>query len=250
MPGGLARDDARVALDRVEIDHVAVGGNPARLMQRNRLFHERRIAPQDEVEKHCAPPLSQRSASRKVSTTATRMMRPRAIIWSDGSIAHQDEAVVEHAHQPGADQRAEDRALAAVQARAADDDGGDDRQEIALAERVARAVQPAGVEKPGEPRQRSADRHDDEAQARHLDARRARGARIVAGGEHVRAEARLRKRVIAERRRGERPPEQRGHAEQRARAEQAVERHRSRSAPTSDRSGGGRRRRTRPSSRA
>ena len=44
--------------------------------------------------------------------------------------------------------------VAAVQPRAADDDGGDHRQEIGLAERVARAVQPAGVEKPGERRER------------------------------------------------------------------------------------------------
>ena len=34
--------------------------------------------------------------------------------------------------------------------RAADDDRGDDGKEVGLAERVARAVQPAGIEQAGE----------------------------------------------------------------------------------------------------
>ena len=49
-------------------------------------------------------------------------------------------------------ERAEDRADAAVQPRAADDDRGDDGEQVGLAERIAGAVQAAGIEQPGERR--------------------------------------------------------------------------------------------------
>ena len=76
---GVADDYPRVGLHCIEIDDIAVGGNRPGLVQRDRLFDQRGIAAANGIEKHGVLSL-QRSGSRSVRATATRMMRPRAII--------------------------------------------------------------------------------------------------------------------------------------------------------------------------
>ena len=48
----LALEDARILLDRVEVEHVGVGRDRARLMQPDRGLDEARIAPSQNVQEH------------------------------------------------------------------------------------------------------------------------------------------------------------------------------------------------------
>ena len=54
----LRRDRASIVLDGVEVDDVSVRRQLAALMQRNRGLDQSRIAPADQVEKHCDLPLA------------------------------------------------------------------------------------------------------------------------------------------------------------------------------------------------
>ena len=107
--------------------------------------------------------------------------------------------------------------------RAADDDGGDDGQEIGLAKRVPRPVQAACVEQAGESGQGSAEGEHAEAHPEHIDADCPRSLGAVAGRVDVRAVSGLAEDEISDPHRDDRPDDEGGHAEQRARAEQAVE---------------------------
>ena len=89
--------------------------------------------------------------------------------------------------------------IAAGEPRAADDDRGDDGEEIGLAERVAGAVQPAGIEQPGERRHDARQHHHGEADARDADADGARAPGIVADRVDMRAEAALAVEEMADR---------------------------------------------------
>ena len=52
------RDRASIVLDGVEVDDVSVRRQLAALMQRNRGLDQSRVAPPDQVEKHCDLPLA------------------------------------------------------------------------------------------------------------------------------------------------------------------------------------------------
>ena len=54
----LGRDRASVILDGVKVDDVGVRRQFAALMQRNRGLDQSRVAPPDQVEKHCDLPLA------------------------------------------------------------------------------------------------------------------------------------------------------------------------------------------------
>src|SRR5438132_4398882 len=69
--------------------------------------------------------------------------------------AHEDEPVVEHPHDQAADERADDAAGSAEEPRPPDHDGGDHWQQVLLAERVRRALQPTRIEEAGERGKRS-----------------------------------------------------------------------------------------------
>ena len=148
-----ARNRPGIRFDRVEVDDIGVRRDAPRLMERDRLLDQARVAAAEDVEEHS-------DALRSAALFAQRQRdrgkddQPAHHHLLGNAEAHQDEAVVEHAHEQRADERAEDRADAAVEPRAADDDGGDDGEEVGLAERIARAVQPAGIEQAGERRRR------------------------------------------------------------------------------------------------
>ena len=92
-------NEARVALDRVEVDDIGVGGDPAGLVKGDRLRDQGRVAAQDEIEKHARVlPLSAvRVAQRQGDGDEND--EPARDHLVGGLVAHQDQAIVEHAHQ-------------------------------------------------------------------------------------------------------------------------------------------------------
>ena len=92
----------------VEVDHVGVRRDLPGLMEGDRLFDQAWIAAADEVQEHLEPSVSglfaQRQRDRGKDDQSAHHHLP------GHAEPHQDEAVVEHAHEQRADQRADDRA--------------------------------------------------------------------------------------------------------------------------------------------
>src|SRR5208337_241590 len=100
------------------------------------------------------------------------------------------QAVGEHAYDEGADDCAEDGSGSAAQRRAADDDGGDRFEFIALAERWLRRIQPRGDEKPGDAANCAVETVDRGLPQIHVHAREPNGLLVAANNKRVAAEQR------------------------------------------------------------
>src|SRR4051812_14523022 len=97
---------------------------------------------------------------------------------------HDLQPVVEDRDDQGADDRADDRALAAGQRRAADDHGGDRLQLVAEPRAGLGGREPGRDHHAGQPREQPGERVDDQLPAAHADARQRR--RLLVGADRVR----------------------------------------------------------------
>lgn len=91
-----ALERAGIGFDRVEIEHVGIGRDLAGLVQRHGCFDEARIAAAENVEKHCCTSASlfaQRhgDCDENDETANDHLIGNRK--------PHEDEAIVEHAHE-------------------------------------------------------------------------------------------------------------------------------------------------------
>ena len=57
VPVRLCPESAGVSFDRIQVEHVRVGRNPAPLMQRHCGFHETRITADEKVQEHVFLPV-------------------------------------------------------------------------------------------------------------------------------------------------------------------------------------------------
>ena len=101
----------------------------------------------------------------------------------------QAEDVVENAQRQGADHRPDDGADAAGEARAADDDGGDGVELVAVAVDVAALVDQRRVQQRRQPGEQPGDQEDDEPDPVDVDAGEASRRVVAADGVDVAAEA-------------------------------------------------------------
>ena len=88
--------------------------------------------------------------------------------------ADQDQRIVERADQQRGDNRAEDGSLATFERRAADDGGGNDRQQVTGAEREVGGTPLAAIEHTGKSASSTARREHSDLDAPRADAREAR----------------------------------------------------------------------------
>ena len=111
----LRGDRPGIRFGRVEVDHIGVRRDAPRLMEGDRLLDEARVAAAEYVEEHLGRPFDQRRFSRSVKRDRGKDDEAADHHLLGNAEAHEDEAVVEHAHEQRADERAEDRADAAIQ---------------------------------------------------------------------------------------------------------------------------------------
>ena len=137
---------------------------------------------------------------------------------------HENEPVVQHPHHKRAKERTDDRALATVQRGSADNDGGNHRHQIGLAERVFRRLQASRIEKPGKAGGRTAQCQHHQADPGHPYSRDLGGAGVVADCQHMGAKAGMSIEDMTGGHRGHCPDHERWNAKQLAGTEEAGER--------------------------
>ena len=144
------------------------------------------------------------------------------LLLRNAEAAH-DQAVVDHAHEHGADKGADDASGAAGHCRAAEHDGCDDAHFIVFTVGVLRGLRSAGVEQTRDGGAEAGEHIGADENAVDLDAGVFCGGSVAADGQHLSAEGTQAQQNDADDHKDDRPDEQNGDAEHVAVAEDVVE---------------------------